>query len=843
MWANGSVFPRPTLGTVIDSTIGMRVLTWLRQDVRDAIRSLQRTRTVTFAAVATLALGIGATTAIFSLVEAVLLRRLPVAAPNRLFFITHGAGDILSSASHYPWFEQVKQIDAMFDGVAAYNIRDFKVASAGGVERVVGQYASGNYHAVIGAPLQLGRGFSDEDDRVLAPIAVISDSYWSRRFGRDRDVIGKTLEIAGRPLTIVGVTAAGFDGLRPGRSIDITLPISVLIQDDPGFLTRTDTWTSMPLVARLKLGVDVVAARSVVAATYRSYMSLPGNQEFSRTSGGQLRAATLEPAAHGSDQLRRTYVTPLRALMGMVVVVLLITCANVANLLLMRAPARAREVAIRMSLGATRARVACQLLTESVLLAAGGGALGLLLAAWGTEFVSWLFRTGLNPIVIDLQPNSRVLLFAIAISLLTGLVFGIAPAWRTTGLDLSLAIKRGEAAWRAGRRRFGHEALVGAQIAMCFVLMFGAGLFGRTLQNLLNVESGFRKDSVVVFALDVLDSSFDRERLAPLCADVINRIMARPDVRSGSCSSMSPVATNSEGRTVTVPGSGRDARRTPIVSANSIDAGYFQTLGIEVVRGRPITDQDTATSTRVAVLSESMARYFFGDTDPLGRTFSFGSREIGPPITIVGVVRDVRQELREAAPFMAYTPLVQRDEPTRALVAAIRTSGPTAGVASAVRNEVRAITRDLPVTYVRTMEEQFGASLVGERLLTSLSGAFALLALGLACIGLYGVMSYDVARRVRDIGIRLALGASQSQILSQVLRRSLLVTIAGIALGAATAILLSRSLSSFLFGLEPHDPGTLILSTVVLGVTSLIAGYLPARGASRVDPCVTLRME
>ena len=497
-----------------------------------------------------------------------------------------------------------------------------------------------------------------------------------------------------------------------------------------------------------------------------------------------------------------------------------------------------------MSLGASRKRVVCQLLTESGLLAVCGGALGLLLASWGTEFVSWLFRTALNPVVIDLQPNARVLAFALVISLLTGLAFGVAPALRATGTDLAQALKRGEAAWRGGRRRLGHHALVGAQIAMCFVLVFGAGLFGRTLQNLHNVETGFRKDSVVMFGLDVLDSAFDAKRLAPLCGDVIARMLARPDVLSGSCSTMSPVATNTEGRAVTVPGSGREPRNTPVVYANSIDAGYFRTLGIDVIRGRAITDQDTATSTRVGVLSEGMARYFFGEADPLGRTFSFGSsRGIRPPITIVGIARDVRQQLRESPPFMAYTPLAQRDEPARALVAAIKTSGPTTGVASTVRDELRALTRDLAVSYVRSMDEQFGASLVGERLLTTLSGSFAVLALGLACIGLYGVMSYDVARRVRDIGIRLALGASQSQILGQVLRRSGLLTIVGIGLGAATAIAVSRSVSSFLFGVPPHDPGILILATVVLGVTSLIAGYLPARRAARVDPCVTLRME
>ena len=664
---------------------------------------------------------------------------------QRLYFVVHGTGEGLSTSSNYPWFERVRQDTSVFDGVTAYNIRDFKVSSADRVDQVVGQYASGNYHAVVGAPLRLGRGFSAEDDRDMAPIAVISDRYWSRRFGRSQDVIGKTLVIGGRSITIVGVTAEGFEGMQPGRSIDITLPLSVLIQDDPEFLVRTDTWTSMPLVARLKPGVDLVEARSIVASAYREHMSLPANIEFSRAPGGRLRAATIQPAAKGSDRLRRDYATALRVLMGMVTVVLLISCANVANLLLMRAPARVREIAIRMSLGASRGRIARQLLTESVLLAVCGGALGLLLAAWGTESVSLLFRTGMYPIVIDLQPDGRVLLFAGVISLFTGLAFGLAPAWQTSAFDLAVALKSGEAAGRPARRRLGQQALVAAQIAMCFVLVFGAGLLGRTLQNLRNVDTGYHKDSVVLFALDVHDTSFDSARLAPLCLDVVERLLGRPEVRSGSCSTMSPVATNSEGRTITVPGYTRRPGSQPIIYANSIDSGYFDTLSIPVVRGRTFTVHDTASSPRVAVLSEGMARYFFGETDPLGRTFSFGSREVGPPITVVGIVRDARQALREPPPFMAYTPLTQRDEPAPALIGAVRTSGPTSGVASTVRNELRALTHELAVTYVRTMDEQFGAALVGERLLTTLSGSFALLALVLACVGLYGVMSYDVA--------------------------------------------------------------------------------------------------
>ena len=790
----------------------------------------------------TLALGIGAVTIVVSLFKAVLLRELSVASAHQLYFVAHGAGDELSTSSHYPWFEYVREHTDVFADVTAYNVREFKVASADGIERVVGQYASSNYHDVIGVPFQLGRGFGGENDRIMSPTTVISDGYWSRRFGRSPDVLGKTITVGGHTVTIVGVTARGFDGLQPGQSVDVTLPLSVRILDDPEFVSRTDTWTSMPLVARLRADVESKQARSVIAAVYLEYMSRPGNRDFSR-SNGQLRQATLQPAARGSDRLRREYETSLRALVAMVAVLLLIACLNVANLLLTRAPARAREVAIRLSLGASRRRITMQLLTESALLALCGGAVGMLLAGWGTELVARILRMGMRPILIDVQPDRDVMIFALLVSLVTGLAFGLAPAWKTTGVDLLRTLKSEGNARGSRQRRLGQKLVVVVQVALSLVLVFGAALLARTLQNLRTIDGGFRKEAIVLFELDANDTAFRLDRLEALCRDAVNRLMARPGVLSGSCSTMSPVATNQEGRGVVVPGFSRGSNAAPGVSANSVDAGYFETLGIEVLRGETFTVRDSATSGRVAVLSEAMARYYFGDTDPINATFRFDRRPLGSPITIVGVVRDVRQNLRQAPPHMAYTPLSQRDEPAPRLLAAIRTSGQTTAIASAVRPVVRELTGEVAVSYVRTMEEQVTASLTGERLLATLSSAFGVLALVLACVGLYGVMSCDVAGRSREIGIRLALGARRSQILRQVLRQAFVVTVVGIGVGAAGALAASRMLSTVLFGLTPNDPATLVVTIILLAVTALLAGFFPARRAAGVDPAVTLRAE
>ena len=819
------------------------MLDTLIQDVTYGVRSLRRTPGFLAATIATLALGIGANTAIFSLINAVLFRTLPVRAPQELYFVAHGVGgDQIGTMSNYPWFERVRSHDEVFAAVTAYNIRDFKVASDQGAQRVYGQYASGNYHAVIGAPLALGRGFTSEDDRAVtnSPIAVISDSFWTRRFARDPQVIGQTLLVGGRPVTVVGVTAAGFEGMAPGRPIDITLPLSMRIRDEPEFLTELDSWTSMPLVVRLKPGVDVRQAQAVIETAFREHVSQPGIG-FARTPFGP-RTARLQSAANGQDRLRNDYRIPLTVLMGMVGAVLLLACVNVANLLVVRATGRAREVAVRMAVGATRRRLVRQFLTESLMLAVAGGALGVLLAGWGTRFVSMLFLENQNPIAIDVQPDGTVLLFAAGISLLTGLAFGSIPAFRATLVSLTPALKQSIGA-TASRRSSGRKVLVAIQIAVSVVLVFGAALLVRTQRNLQNVNGGFETENVLVFLLDARDTTFPLERMTTLCTDTLARLRRQMPAVAAACSTMSPVDTAIEGRVLGIPAPppGPGANR---VFANTVTPEYFDTFGIRLVRGRLFTSQDTAASPRVAVINESVAKAFFGDSDPVGKQIGFGSRpDAARTLTVVGVVRDARHALREIPPKMVYQPLDQSLEPPEALTAAVRTTGDPAALAALVRQEVRARSSDVAVMWVRTMRQQIAAATTSERLLATLSTAFAVLALLLACIGLYGVISYDVASHTREIGIRLALGAERFAVLADVLRPTLTVIGVGLALGLLGALLISSLVERLLFGLTSRDPLTLAATAVALGGAASVAGYLPARRASRIDPAVALRTE
>ena len=814
---------------------------WL-QDLKYAARSLRRTPGFTAAAVITLALGIGTNAAIFSLLDAVLWRELPVAEPNQLYFIGHRGDARPSLSSNYPWFERIRDRVDVFAAVTAYNTRTFKVSLGSDVEQVVGQYASGNYHAVLGAPFVLGRGFTNEIDRAAgsSPIAVISEDYWTRRFDRRPDIVGRTITVGGRLLTIVGVTAGSFDGMEPGQRVDVTLPLSIRIEDEPDFVSAHDTWTSMPLVARLKRGVPESHAAAALDTAYRAFMSEPENQRFGRTSQGQLRTSALIPAARGQDDLRVDYSTALRLLMAMVAVVLLIVCINIANLLLVRAQSKVQEVAVRVSVGASRWRVARQTLAESLILALCGAALGLLLAAWTTDIVAALLSQSQNPIVLDAQPNGLVLLFTTSLAVVTAMAFGIVPAISATRVEAAPMLRAPGARAAAWTTISTRKLLVGAQIALSVVLVFGAALLGRTLWNLEHVDGGFHKDNVLVFTIDSRDTRFPEERMVALCADVLDGLRGHAGVRSAACSTMSPVDTSFEIRRLGVP-------RLPSgeigdVQANAVTPDYFRTFGIELVRGRGFTDSDRDGAPRVALINETMARAYFAGADPVGRSIGFG----GTPtrlMTIVGVVRDARQQLRDDPPRMVYTPLAQIGDAPKDLLAAVKTDGSAAALAPAVRRVVAGLTREVAVTYVRTMRQQIRASLVSERLVAALASAFGALALVLASVGLYGVMSYDIARRTRDIGIRMAMGAHPGSVLAAVLREVGVIAGIGLSLGLVAAALVSGLMTDLLFGLTSRDPLTLSLTTAVLGLTAMLAGYFPARRAARVNPAIALRSE
>ena len=827
----------------LDHGIGM--LDGLSKDFRYAARSLGRTPAFTITALLMLALGIGATTAIFSLVNAVMLRTLPIASPEQLVFV--GARNPLQPdagvmlLSNPPWLRRIRQETNVFSGVAGYNIRDFKVQGAQGTEQVVGQYATGNFHALAGVPMAIGRGFATEDDFApgTSPIAVISHGYWQRRYGGNPDAIGRPLTVGGHTVTIVGVTARGFEGLQPGRSIDITLPLSIRAQDEPDFLEDIGSWTGMPLVARLRPGITASAAEPMVHAAYVEHMMQPGigvgrdrNRQFVLT-------AALVPAARGADRLRREYTPALAVLMAIVGAVLLIACVNVANLFLSRGATRTNEVAMRLAIGASRWRIARQLLAEAGLVAAAGGAIGFFAAGWATRYISALLSESQRPIALDAQPDLRVLAFTASATILTTLLFGLAPALRATRTAPSLRVTA--SATVTARRPLGRLTLISAQLAVCVVLVFWAGLLVQTLRNLEADDPRFASEDVLAFGIDAVDTSFPLETLPALCDGALARLR-EPGTIAGSCSVMTPLDTAREVRVLGIPEMPSGSRD---ILENAVSPDYFRVFGIDLTRGRLLTEADTAAAPRVAVINEAAARHFFGDADPVGRQIAFSSKpEPGSEITVVGVVADTRHFVREAPQPMSYQPLSQFDDPPEYLAAAIRTTGDLSPIAARVRRVVSEQGSGPAVAWIRSLRQQLDAVLVTERLLASFSTAFGALALLLAAIGVYGVISYDVAGRTREIGVRMALGAEQRAVLVTVLRQVAFVVVPGLGAGLVIALLVSRVLEApLLYGVTTRDPGILTVAASVLAVTALAAACLPARRAARVNPSVALRAE
>jgi predicted permease len=827
---------------------GVRFFDQLGQDVRYAVRLMRKTPGFTAAAVLSLALGIGANTAIFSLMDAVLLRTLPLADVDELVFLAHGASRAESGISaNYPLFDRYAALFDVFSGVTAYSSTGFKVETGDGLDAVTGLWASGNFHGLLGVPIAHGRGFNAERDRDAgsAMIAVISDAYWARRFGRDPSVLGRTIIADGHVVTIVGVTAPEFTGLIPGRNPEITLPLSVRAIAEPGYLTMHDTWTNLSMVARLRDGVTETAALAATDAAFQQYMSEPENRWIRTHEPEAYSKAQLVPAARGSNGLRRQYETALDVLMGMVAVVLLIASVNVANLLLVRGTARAREVAIRLCIGGGRSRLIRQFLTESVLLALCGGALGLVLAIFGTMAIMGLFSALEAPLLIDVTPNARVLFFTGGVSLLTGVVFGLLPAVRATGVDLTPVLKAGMLPRVGVRRWSAAQVLVASQVALSVLVLAIAALLVRSLYNLKTLDAGFERGNLLLFTMDTFGTPIRPEARADLYAGVLDRVRSLPGVRSVSGSTSTPVHTSGNARALHLPPhiQAPDNVAGRAAWMNFISPDYFQTLGIRVVRGRSFTNQDRASSQKVAIINETMARFWAGDRDPLGMTLSFRGDEKNP-LTIVGVVEDTHQmNLRDAPPRTVYMPLTQTDPTPWQLMVVARTTQEPATLANAAHDAVRAVSRDIVVRYVRSIEDQINASLTRERVLAALSGGFAGLAVLLSAIGLYGVMSYSVTRRSREIGIRLALGAARARVLRQVLRQSLAVSLAGMVAGLASAYLATTTLTTFLFDLSPRDPATFASVCLVLLLISFVSGFLPARRAATLDPVAAIRRE
>lgn len=832
------------------------LLEQIGQDLRYAARTMRKNWGFSTVAILSLALGIGANTAIFGLIDALLLKSLPVKNPQSLFFLVKQEHHGTNAYFYYESYQRLRAAQPFFEELAAYGepVR-MNVDIEGAAESTMGQLVSGNYYNVLGVPPVAGRVFGPEDDRTPGahPVAVISHGYWQRRLGGSADAIGKKILIAGTPFTIIGVTPPRFFGLQVGDAPEISVPIMMqpqVMPDKENWLGRprnTVDWLS--LFGRLKPGVTVPQATNVLQALFWNIQTQLaaelGLEKASWRKEWVEAKVVLAPGAIGLSRLRRQYSGALYVLLGVAGLVLLIACANVANLLLARASARRRETALRLAIGASGARVIRQLLVESCSLSGLGGALGIALSYWIAELLVRFLSAGGPLIWLDLSPDWRVLLFTAGISMATGILFGLAPAIRGAGLDLAPALKQGGRGASAPQRFA--RALSVVQVALSLVLLIGAGLLVRTLNRIDNIDAGFPRDRV--YTVSVSPHGSDQKngpngpRLNRLYLDLLDRVRAIPGVVSASLAGEKP----------TDRGYGRPFRiedgRQVVAHQYPIYPGYFAALGSAIVQGRDFASGDMAQGAAlVAIINERMARQAFPGERALGKrivcTGRISMSESGSPCEVIGVARDIPYSTLKNEPQNAiYMTFLQAPTGRGGMELIVRAADGRTDVPAQLRREIAAMDPYLPSVVVRTLATDMAAALMRERLLALLSTIFGGLAALLAAIGLYGVIAYSVSQRAQEIGVRMALGAPPRRVLGLVLGETLALAGLGIACGLPTALTATRLLTGFLYGVKPVDPIVLLVSAGFLVVTAAIAGYIPARRAARIDPVVALRDE
>ncbi len=838
----------------------VRLIEDLIQDARYGLRTLRKSPGFTAVAVLSLALGIGANTAIFSLVDPILFRLLPVKNPEQLVELKwvneRGEDGIWFS---YPMFEQLRARTQVFSGVFATNsVRSTDMVGpepGNQQEKARLQLVSGKYFQVLGVNAVAGRTLTTADNQTPGahPVAVLNYSYWQRRFAGDVSVIGEVITLKNQPLTIIGVTGPEFFGAEWGDEPDIWAPLMMVNTLDwrPSALSDVD----ILMMARLRPGVREEQAQAALDIFLGQIKSEPS--DLGKKTGGMPKIV-LSPGRQGFMGSRTWLSKPLRILMAVVGLVLLIACTNVANLLLARAARRAPEVAIRLTIGAGRFRLVRQFLTESALLAAVSVALGLLFARWGCRVILGLmseFDTANDTslaIGSGVISNARVLGFTIAVSLLTTLLFGLAPALIATRQDLNTALKApAPPRSRLSLSRF----LVIAQVALSLLLLTGAGLFVQTLRN-YRARISFPADHIIHFGISYRASGYKSEQVPDLNRRILERLNSAPGVRSAALEGWWDPGRKSEACCVAVEGYIHRPDEDRYVQTKLVRSGYFQTLGLPLLLGRDFTPQEISSEpekfAKVVIINETMARHYFGTANPLGKRFGWGDPQLGtadrPGVRIdrgdprqyeiVGVAKDaVYSNLRDKPRPLIYFPGQGPD------YFVVRAAGPAAPLVATIRHEIHAVDKNLEVGDIYTASQRLDQELFLERLLAKLSSFFALLALLLACVGLYGVMSYDVARRTHEIGIRMALGAQRRDVVGLVLRETMLLVVIGVIIGLSAALASTRLITSLLYGLTPNDPLTIALAALLLFVVAALAGYLPARRASRVDPMVALRHE
>lgn len=829
------------------------------QDLRYALRTLRKSPGFASIAIATLALGIGANAAIFALVDRVLIRTLPVRDPKELVLLrspgpkqghTQSDGDDTASFS-FPMYRDLRERATVFSGLIGELPFTGSVSARGQTERASGELVTGNYFGVLGVPPALGRVLTNEDDRAPGahPVVVLSHGYWTRRFGADPSVLNKPIVVNGQSLTVVGVAPAFFSGIQAGRRADLFVPLMMKAQMTPfwdGLADPKDYW--LQIVGRLKPGVSRAEAERALAPTYRALLAelLPRMTDWDEARKQEFldRKLLLGSGAHGRTVLREGVGTPLISLMGMVGLVLVIACSNLAGLLAARGAARQREYGIRLAIGASRLQLLRQSVIECLLFSLAGGVLGLLLASWILQGLLSTFPPEAELRQITAQIDPRVLGFAAVLSLLAGLLFGVGPAYRAARLDPSRTLRgagRGSASPGREALRF-RSGLVTAQVALTLVLLVAAGLFARSLGNLGRVELGLRPDHVIGFTIAPELNGYSAERSAELARGLTERLKGLPGVRSVSAAQLGTFTGSESASNITVEGA-RTSAESPRVRRNRVGPDYFATLGIPLRAGREIAWRDDAAAPKVAVVNETLARRFFPGRSALGGRIAIGGGNVSPDIEIVGVVGDSKGAgvAEEKAAFL-YMPYLQ-DPRLGELTFYLRTQQDPALLGPLLRAEVRRLDAQLPVLDLKTLTAQLEESLLTERLTVLLSGAFGALAALLAAIGIYGVLAFAVAQRRREIGVRIALGADPAAVRRLILGEVVRFLLIGGMIGLPVAYALGRAIESILYGVKATDVGVFAVGVALMGIVSLAAAYPPARRAAKVDPMVALRYE
>ncbi|PYT04268.1 MAG: permease, partial [Acidobacteria bacterium] len=814
--------------------------------LRYSVRMFRKSPLFAIVAVVALALGIGANTTIFSLVYALLLRPLPgVEEPQRLVLVfTSDFSSTLYGTSSYPDYIDYRDRNEVFEGLAVYREDSMVLSGGDNPQRIRGAIVSGNYFSVLGGKVALGRALVSDDDTAQAtnPVVVLSYQSWKLRFGSDREIIGKTVSLNNQGFTVVGITAESFRGTNLAADVELWLPMALMgrVQSAAALTRRGSRW--LRVIGRLKPGVTIEQAQSnidsIAAQLAEAY---PKSNRGTLQQPDKARPMSLvaaSEAATANPNARATIRRMSQLLMAVVGFVLLIACANVANLLLARAESRRKEIAVRLALGAPRGRLIRQLLTESSLLALIGGAVGLLMSAWMNDLIL-LFNL---PPALDPSLDRWVLGFTLLLSLLTGLLFGLAPAIQASKLDLVPALKDSVEISNRPVRRFSlRDMLVVSQVALSLLLLIGSGLFLRSLQNAYRTDLGFETRGALLASVDFGLQGYNQAQQRAFNQQIEERLAALPGVRSVSATSFVPVSNGGMRSGVSIEGYQAQPGEDTELNMSTIALNYFQTMGIPLLQGRDFNAQDAESAQKVAIINDAMAQRYWPDQNPITKRISFSGPN-GPFTEIVGVVKTGKyRTIGEASLPYIYLPLAQNLAPRLTLI--MRTTGDPAELTAALRAQIQDLDRNLPVYDIKTMTEHIGEALSQERLIATLLGIFGSLALLLSTVGIYGLMSYSVSQRRREIGVRMALGARSQDILKLIVSRGLMLTSIGIAIGLAAAIALTRLAGGLLFGISATDPMTFAAVSLILAGVALGACFVPARRATKVDPMVALRYE